>query len=131
MIRQRSCWAIVGPRQEHHADGEPAGQRFVAGVADMLLEKFLRDLHMNAGPVAGLAVGIHRAAMPEGGQRLDAELDDFAACLAVDRDNQPDAARIVLVGRIIGARGDKFVGVGPPIGDKLLACFRALISFTP
>ena len=54
----------VGPRQEDHADGKPAVARLVAGAPDMFLEEFLRNLQMNSGAVAGLAVGIDRAPVP-------------------------------------------------------------------
>src|SRR3546814_5208659 len=49
---------------------------------------------MNPRPVAGLAVGIDRAAVPDRAQRLDCRLDDAARWLAVGRRDQPDAAGI-------------------------------------
>ena len=54
---------------------------------------------MDAGAVAGLAVGIDRAAVPHRLQRIDAGRDDFAARLAVDRGDQADAAGIMLLDR--------------------------------
>ena len=60
-----------------------------------------RDLHVDPGPVAGLAVGVDRAAVPDRAQRLDAVLDHLPPRLAVDRDDQPDAAgRVLLLGMI-------------------------------
>jgi len=44
---------------------------------------------MDAGAVAGLAVGIDRATMPDRAQGVDAGNHDVAACLAVQRRNQP------------------------------------------
>ena len=58
---------------------------------------------MDAGAVAGLAVGIDRAAVPHRFQRLDPHQHDLAPRLAVDRRDHPDAAGIVLVGRIVEA----------------------------
>ena len=38
--------------------------------ADMLAEEILRDLDVDAGAVAGLAVGVDGAAVPDGLQRV-------------------------------------------------------------
>ncbi len=51
---------------------------------------------MHAGAVAGLAVGIHRAAVPHRLQRVDAGLHHLSPRLAVQRGDQADAAGIVL-----------------------------------
>ena len=80
---------------------ELAAADLLAGAADILAEEILRDLHMDAGAVAGLAVGIDGAAVPDRLQRGDAVLDHLAARLAVERGDQPDAAGIVLVGGIV------------------------------
>ena len=53
---------------------------------------------MHAGAVAGLAVGVDGAAVPDGLQRVDRQLDHLAARLAVDGGDQADAAGVVLVG---------------------------------
>ena len=53
------------------------------------------DLDVNAGAVAGLAVGVHGAAMPDRLERLDAGFHHLAPRLAVVRRDQPDAAGIV------------------------------------
>ena len=52
-------------------------------------EEILRDFDMDAGAVAGLAVGIDRAAMPDRLQRIDAGLHHVAALLAVERRDRP------------------------------------------
>ena len=72
---------------------------------------------MDAGAVAGLAVGVDRAAMPDRFQRVDAGLHDIAAGLAVERGDKADAAGIVLVFRTVGVaeRG----GVGGPGGEEV------------
>ena len=51
---------------------------------------------MDAGAVAGLAVGVDRAAVPDRAQRVDAGLDHLAPRLAVDRGDEADAAGVVL-----------------------------------
>ena len=66
------------------ADGDAARAQLVAGALDRLGEEVLRDLDMDAGAVAGLAVGIDRAAVPDRLQRVDAGLHHVAARLAVD-----------------------------------------------
>src|SRR5258708_30133670 len=48
----------IGARQEDHADGELARARLMTGLLDVLAEEILWDLDMDAGAVAGLAVGI-------------------------------------------------------------------------
>ena len=92
---------IVCARQEYLAHGDAARAEFVSGLGHGHAEEFLRHLDMDAGTVAGLAVGVDGAAVPHGLQRLDAAGHDFAARCAVDRRDQADAAGIVLlVGRI-------------------------------
>ena len=49
---------------------------------------------MDARAVAGLAVGIDRAAMPYRLQRIDARHDHVAPSLAVERHDQADAAGV-------------------------------------
>src|SRR5690606_8266493 len=46
----------IGARQEHHPDGEAFRPGRMTRAADMFAEEILRDLHMDAGAVAGLAV---------------------------------------------------------------------------
>src|SRR5690606_20481214 len=65
---------------------------------DVLLEEVLRDLDLDAGAVAGLAVGVDRAAMPHRLQRIDARDHHVATRRAVARGDETDAAGIVLQG---------------------------------
>ena len=78
---------------------------------------------MDAGTVAGLAVGIDRAAMPDRLQRIDARLHHVAALLAVECGHQADAARIVLLRRIVGVFQD--FRVTRPGGKKFGSGFVA------
>ncbi len=50
----------------------------VAGAADRFGEEVVRDFDVDAGAVAGLAVRVHRAAVPDGAQRVDAGLHHVA-----------------------------------------------------
>ena len=97
MVRAASWAAEIAARQEDLPDGELVAAGFVACAPDLLLEKSLRDLHVDARAVAGLAVRVDRAAMPDRLERLDAVVDDLAARLSVQRHDEPDAARGVLV----------------------------------
>ena len=107
----------AGARQEHHADGDA-----LVGAdrtLDLALEEILRDLDVDAGTVAGLAVGVDRTAVPDRLERLDALDHDLAARLAVDRDDATDATGVVLVGGIVEAVLRQVLGVAPPAGDEL------------
>ena len=89
--------AEIGARQKHLAHRDQfVLARLVAGAFDLVIEKRHRDLHVNARTVPGLAIGIHRAAVPDRLQRLDAGLDHLAAFLPADRHHQADAARGML-----------------------------------
>ncbi len=107
-------------RQEHLADRQIVVGRAVADDLDVVLEELLRDLDMDAGAVAGLAVGVHGAAMPDRLQRLDALLDHRAARLAVDRGDEADAAGVMLILRVVGVGSGQRRGVGAELFDELL-----------
>ena len=95
--------AEIGLGQEHHADGKASALGPLAGRLHMLPEEVLRNLDVNAGAVAGLAVGIDRAPVPHRLERRDAGLDHIAPRRAVERGDQSDSARIVLETGIIEA----------------------------
>ena len=84
--------------------GEFRLARLVPGAADLILEEFLRDLHMDARPVTSLAVGIDGTPVPHRLQRRDPGLDHLTAGFAIDGDDQPDATGRVLI---------RFGGTGP------------------
>ena len=75
--------AEVGLRQENLAYPHRARLHAVAAAFDGFGEEILRDLDVDAGAIARLAVGVNRAAVPHRLQRLDPGLDDVAARLAV------------------------------------------------
>ena len=89
-------------RHEHVADGVMAGlgQLDLERCGDRFQE-FMRDLHQDAGAVAGQRVSARRAAMGEVLQNLDAMLDDLVARPPLEVGNEADAASIVLALRII------------------------------
>src|SRR4029453_11516467 len=101
--------AEIGTRQEDLADAKLAGRQLLPDLAHIVLEEGMRNLHVDAGAVAGLAVGIDRAAVPHRLQRLDAHQHDLAPRLAVARRNHADAASIVLVSRIVKAGGGEML----------------------
>jgi hypothetical protein len=95
--------AEIGTRQEDHADADPTLVGRVAGARDVLVEEVLGDLHVDAGAVAGLAVGVHGAAVPHRLEGLDRRLHHLAPRLAVEGGDEADAAGVVLLGRVVEA----------------------------
>ena len=116
--------AEVGLRQEHLADGDRAGHQHRPATLHRRGEKVLRDFDMDARAVAGLAIGVHRAAMPHRLQRIDAGLHNVAPLLAIQRGDEADAAGIVLLRRVVGVRERGPVGVpgGEEPGGAFAVC---------
>ena len=113
--------AEVGARQEHHADGDAADfGDLAARIAHVLAEEILRDLDMDAGAVAGLAVGIDGAAVPHRLQRVDAGHHHVAAALAVQRHDQAHAAGIDLLGGVVAVGGGEARDTTLVVADVLL-----------
>jgi hypothetical protein len=69
----------------------------VAGAQDLIVEERGRDLHVDARAVAGLAIGIDGAPVPDGLQRVDAVFHHLARRLAVDRHDKTHAAGRMLL----------------------------------
>ena len=100
----------IGARQEDHPDRQPVRQHFMAAIGDGVVEKPLRQVDMNARAVAGLAIGIDRAAVPHGFQRIDRRLDHPPRGHPVGRRNKADAARIGFeFGSVHAVAGKAFV----------------------
>src|SRR5262249_38412025 len=97
-----------------------------ARAMDVLIEEVLRDLDVDACPVAGLAVGIDRTAMPHRLERGDRRLDHLAPRLPVDRRDEADAAGIVLVGGVIETVRRKVRGVAEILGGESTASVCAI-----
>jgi len=80
----------------------------------------LRDLDVEAAPIAGLAVGVDGAAMPYRLQRIDACRHDVAASLAVQRHDQADAAGVHLLGGVVAIGGGEAGGAGAVVAHEFL-----------
>ena len=98
----------------------------------MLPEEVLRDLDVDAGAVAGLAVGVDRAPVPHGLERRDAGLDHIAPRRAVERCNQPHSAGIVLEGGVVEAEAlTGLSGIGMVLSAPSCGCLPLAIAFVP
>lgn len=111
----------IRARQEHLTDRDQLVLvGFVSGAAHLIVEERHRDLHMDARAVAGLAIRIHRAAMPDRLQRVDAVLHHLPAGFAVQIDHEAHSARGMLV---LGAIQAVF---GHPVAAGLFFCLPAV-----
>ena len=112
----------IGPRQEHLADRQQRVLGLVAGAPDLIPEEVHGDLQMDARTIAGLAVGVDGAPVPDRLQGGAGVLDHVAPGPAVDGGDQADAAGGVLgVGQIHAVAGEavafRLVGVNPALVD--------------
>ena len=88
----------IGARQEHLTHGDQLVHvRLMPGAAHLVIKERHRDLHMDARAIAGLAVGIDSAAVPDRLERVDTVFDDLARRLARNGNHQANPARGVLV----------------------------------
>ncbi|MNS61942.1 hypothetical protein D3C72_949870 [compost metagenome] len=111
--------AQVGARQEDLADRDGAGTQGLADGAHLGREEGLGQFDHDAGAVAGQAVGVDRAAVGHGLQRLDGHVDDLAPGLAVDGADQTHAAGVAFRRRVIGAAFDQPGAVGFILGQPV------------
>ena len=89
-------------RQEAHGDGVVAGRRQVdARLARPVAQQGVGDLDQAAGAVAHQRVGADGAAVVEIDQDLQALADDVVRLPALDVGHEADAARVVLVARVV------------------------------
>ena len=93
---------VIVPGQEHHPDAEIGIlEKLVALFLHFVAEKPVGDLGQDAGAVARLGIGVHRAAMDEianAGQRV---AQDFIRALALEAGHEPDAAGVVFESGIV------------------------------
>ena len=93
----------------HRAAGRPCRRRTRRGAGSVkpqlaaasLREKLVRNLHQDAGAVAGQRIASAGAAMGQVVEHLEALLHDVVRALALDVDDEADAARVVLVRGIV------------------------------
>ena len=91
-------------REEDHRDGhifrgdtrDPLGGEFAH-------QKGAWDLGEDAGAVTSLGIGIEGASVHDVAHGADPEFEDAVAWRAVNLGHEPDAARIVLIGRVVHA----------------------------
>ena len=87
----------IGARQEDHADDDIAAFRLVTGARHSGLEEVLGYTDPQASPVAGLAISIHRTAVPDRFQRGYGQFDNLAPRLALHVGDQTDTAGIAFI----------------------------------
>ena len=89
-------------RQEAHGHGILAGRRQRdAGLLGPFAEQRIGNLDQDAGAVAHQRIGAHRAAMIQIDEKLQALADDLMGLGALDVGDKADAARVMLVARVV------------------------------
>ena len=95
-------------RHEQRADRVVAGLRQrEAELLGLAREEGVRNLHQDAGAVAGARIGADRAAMLEIAENADRVGDDLMRLLALDVGDEADAAGILLEAGIVEAFGGR------------------------
>ena len=93
-------------RQEHQPGAIAALRRQVdPEPIGLLPEEAVRHLHQDAGAVAGVDLASARAAMQQVDEQLQRLADDAVGLLALDVNDEADAAGVVLVPRIVQPLG--------------------------
>ena len=104
-------------RHEQRADRVLAGLRQLeADFGRLALEEGVRDLHQDAGAVAGARIGADRAAMLEVAENAERVGDDLVRLLALDVGDEADAAGILFQREIVEALGGRAPIVLAPVG---------------
>src|ERR1035441_2145844 len=94
-----------------------AGTKFSYGDAQVkppfrrMREECVRNLHQDAGAVAGARIGADRAAMFEIAENADRVRDDLMRLLALDIGDEADAAGILLQRQVVKAFGGRAPGM--------------------
>ncbi len=100
------------PRHEKRADRVVAGLRQrKAEVLRLAREEGVRNLHQDAGAVAGARIGADSAAMFEIAENADRVGDDLMRFLALDIGDEADAAGILLQRQVVKAFGGRAPGM--------------------
>ena len=100
-------------RHEQLADGVVAGRgQGEADLGGLLGEKFVRDLHQDAGAVAHARIGADRAAMLEIAEDAQAVFDGLVRLAALDVGDETDAAGIFLQRRVVEPVRGRHSGIG-------------------
>ncbi len=95
-------------RHEQRADGVVARLRQLeADLGRLAREEVVRDLHQDAGAVAGARIGADRAAVLEVAEDVERVGDDLMRLLALDVGDEADAAGILLQRRIVETLGGR------------------------
>ena len=104
-------------RHEQLADRVFAGLRQLeAELVGLLGEERVRDLHQDAGAVAGARIGADRAAMLEIAEDRERVLDDLVRLAALDVGDEADAAGILVERRIVEPLRCGQAGFSPVLG---------------
>jgi hypothetical protein len=85
----------VGFRQKHLTNRDAPWAEPIATAFHHGGEEILRDFDMNSRTIAGLAIGIHRAAMPNRAQGINAGLHHRPPRFAIQRGHQANTAGVV------------------------------------
>ncbi len=105
-VLDRDGARLLVHRQKAHCHRIAAGGRQgEAALRRPMAQQLVRHLDHAAGAVAHQRVGADRAAMVEVDEDLQAAADDVVRFSALDVDDKADAARIVLVARIVESSG--------------------------
>ena len=124
-MRDRDGARLLVHRQKAHRHGVAAGRRqFEAALAGPMAQQRVRHLDHAAGAVAHQRVGADRAAMVEIDEDLQPAADDIVRFSALDVRDKADAARIVLVARIVEALSR----VADAILNALSRCGRSRVG---
>ena len=98
-LERRSTLGVAG--QEAHRDAVPTEGR--QGSADLGAKQSVRQLERHAGAVAGERVGALGASVLEVGERRRGADERLVTRHAVQAGDERDAARVVLVRRVVEA----------------------------
>ena len=111
-------------RQEEHPEAVVAGRRQLdPGRLRPPRDEAVRDLREEPGAVAGVLLAPRRAAVLEVREDLQRLADDVVGGAGRDVDDEPEAAGVVLVPRVVEAlrrrgTGDAHVRLAPPPGGS-------------